>query len=100
MFAALVLDPLACLGRFTLSALDCIALLADFRLFLGDLAFLGLAYLRIAERVGAPAALFLGQRLEDDARGLRCRGWRRGRRRSRSDSRCWPARDHADAPRR
>src|SRR5947209_20561778 len=54
MFAALVLDPLACLGRFTLGALDCIALLADFRLFLGDLAFLGLAYLRIAERVGAP----------------------------------------------
>ena len=67
---------------------------ADLRLFLGDLALLGLAQAGIAERVGAAAALFLGQRAQHDAGRASAparpvaagagaaggRGWRRGRR--------------------
>ena len=44
---------------------------ADLGLFLGDLAFLGLAQAGIAERVGAAALLFLGQRAQHDAGRLR-----------------------------
>ena len=55
------------------------AALPDPRFFLGDLALFGFAQARVGERVGARAALFLGQRAQHDARRLRRRG--RGRRR-------------------
>ena len=99
MLAALVFVALARFGRFALGALDRLALLADLRFFLGDLAFLGLAHLGVAERVGAPALLFLGQRAQHHAGGLRrwrsgCRrGWRRWRWRR-------TARDNTDTTRR
>src|SRR5436190_2246462 len=56
--AALVLSALARLGGLALGALDCVALLTDLRLFLGDLAFFGLAHLRVAERMCAAVLLF------------------------------------------
>ena len=50
----------------------------DLRLFLGDLAFFGFAQAGVAERVGAAAALFLGERAQHDAGRLRRRRGRRG----------------------
>ena len=97
--AAVFLGALARLGGLALGALDRVALLADFRLFLGDLAFFGLAHLRVAERIRAAVLLFLGERAQKDAgrlrRGGRGRGRRRGRRRG---GRC-AARNHADTAR-
>ena len=85
--AAIFLVALARFGGLALGALDRIALGAALRLFLGDLAFLGLAHLGVAERVRAAVLLFLGQRAQHNAGRLR-RGrgggagaaWRRARR--------------------
>ena len=75
--AAIFLGALARLGGLALGAFDRVALGADLRLFLGDLAFLGLAHLGVAERVRAAVLLFLGERAQQDAGRLR-RGARRG----------------------
>ena len=51
---------------------------ADLGFFLGDLALFGLAQAGIAERMGAAALLFLGQRAQHDAGRLRRGAARRG----------------------
>ena len=58
---------LARFGRFAFGALDRVALLADLGIFLGDLALFGLAQAGIAKRMRPAAALFVGQRVKDDA---------------------------------
>ena len=73
--AAILLGALARFGGLALGAFDRVALGADLRLFLGDLAFLGLAHLGVAERVRAPVLLFLGERAQQNAGRLRRRRW-------------------------
>ena len=67
MLAAVVFLALAGFGRLALGFFDRVALRADLRLFLGDLALFGFAQTRIAERVGAAVALLVGQGAKNDA---------------------------------
>ena len=78
VLAALVFLALARLGGLALGLFDGVALLANLRLFFGDLAFLGLAQAGIAERVGAAVALFIGQGAQHHAGRLGRGGGRSG----------------------
>src|SRR5205085_5628549 len=89
--AAIFLAALARLGGLAFGALDRVARRANARIFLGDLAFLGLAQARVGERMRARFLFFLGQLVQHHARFLRggCRRGRccsrRGRRRAACD---------------
>src|SRR5262249_7945015 len=63
VLAAVVLLALARFGCFALRTLDRLAHFADARLFLGDLALLGVAQASVGQRVGARLLLFRGQGL-------------------------------------
>ena len=77
MAAAILLLALARFGGLPLQPLAGFALGAPARLLLGDAAFLGLADLGIGERMGAGAALFLGEGAQHDAGRLAGRRRRR-----------------------
>ena len=59
--------------------LELFALVPAARFLFGDLALFGLAHLGVGQRVGARAALFLGERAQHDAGRLRRRGCGRSR---------------------
>src|SRR6185436_19202883 len=80
VLAAALFVALARLGSIALGALARVAFEAPARLFLGDLALFGLSYTGVGERMGAGAALFLGQCAQHDAGRLRRRGSRLCRR--------------------
>ena len=83
VLVALVFLALARFGGFALGLSIASRLARRRGFFLGDLAFFGFAHARIAERMRARAALFLGQRAQHDA------GWlRRGRGRLARCRRC------------
>ena len=74
MAAAIVLFALARFGGLALGALDRFAHIADFLLFLGDLAFFGVAQAGVGQRVLARALFFRGQGLQHHAGGLGAEG--------------------------
>jgi hypothetical protein len=78
VLAAIVFVALASFGGVAFDLLNGVALGADLRLFLGDLAFFGLAQTRITKRMGAAVTLFVGQRAENDTGRLRSRRSRSG----------------------
>ena len=80
---AIVFLALAALGGFALGALAGFADGAMTRFLFGDLALFGFAQARIAKRVGAAVALFVGEGAKHHARWLR-----RGRGRSSRRLRC------------
>ncbi len=83
VFAAVFLAALARFSRRALGTLGFLAQRADTGIFLGNFAFFRLAEPGIAERVGAPVALLVGERAQHHA------GWLGGRRcRRNSGRRC------------
>src|SRR5215203_1342084 len=72
--AAIVFLALAGFGSLTLDALDRVALGADLRVFLGDLAFFGLPQAGIGECMRAGTPLLLGQRPQHHPGWLSWRG--------------------------
>ena len=67
MFATLLLVGLTGLGGVALAPLHALARLADQRLFLGDLALLGLAQPGITQRARTGRTLFFGEGSQHDA---------------------------------
>ena len=67
VLAALVFLALAQFGRRAFGALRLVAAVSDARFFFRNLAFFRLAQARVGERMGAGAALFLGERAQHHA---------------------------------